>query len=166
MNTKLNNVEINPEYAGLFSYKTIEEKIEHNAHMISYRILSEVEKICDIKKIKKKDLAELVGTSRSYITQLFRGNKQVNTDIMAKFEEALQMSFEVKGKLNAESREQFVSNWLNKESVCYKKFYTKGHTWYGLPDAQEKEATSTLVSKMDKEEKQINKTHKSSKMAV
>ena len=105
MNTKLNNIQIHPEFEDLFSFQSKEEKIEHDAQMISYRFLSQVEKICEEKNIKKKDLADILGTSRSYITQLFRGNKQVNTYILAKLEDALGISFEINAKLNEDSKE-------------------------------------------------------------
>ena len=95
MNTQLKNAKINPKYQDLFTFKNEKEKIEHMSQMISFRILSEVEKVCETKGIKKKDLAELIGTSRSYITQLFRGTKKVNTDIIAKFEESLDCSFQI-----------------------------------------------------------------------
>lgn len=71
------------------------EIIEHAAQMISYRILSEVEKMCDKRKMTKKELAAAVGTSASYITQLFRGTKAVNMEIMAKFEKTLDFQFRI-----------------------------------------------------------------------
>ena len=114
MNTKLNNMKINPAFEELFSFGSKNERIEHNSQMISFRILSEVEKLCVEKKIKKKELAEMVGTSRSYITQLFRGTKQINTDIMARFEDVLNMHFEVKIKLNDEQRRL---NWEVQPSI-------------------------------------------------
>lgn len=98
MNMKLNNIVTNPAFDELFRFNNEDEKIEHDAQMISYRILSEVEKICDEKNIKKKELAQMTGTSKSYITQLFNGTKSVNTVILAKLEEALHVTFEVKLK--------------------------------------------------------------------
>ena len=94
MNTKSRNYKVTPEFDNLFSFSSEKEKIEHRAQMISYRILSEVEKICEEQNIKMKDLAKMVDTSASYITQLFRGNKQVNTGFMARIEEAMSMCFE------------------------------------------------------------------------
>jgi transcriptional regulator with XRE-family HTH domain len=73
--------------------------------MISYRVLSEVEKFCEDKKISKKDLAERVDTSLNYITELFRGTKLVDTYIMAKFEEAMDVSFEIGLKSRIELHE-------------------------------------------------------------
>jgi hypothetical protein len=94
MTTKSSNHKIEPEFEDLFSFSNKQEKLEHRAQMISYRILSEVEKLCEEQNIKMKDLAAMVDTSASYITQLFRGNKQVNTAFMAKCEEAFEMLFE------------------------------------------------------------------------
>lgn len=114
MNTKLNKIEVNPEYANLFSFDDRKDKIEHKAQMISYRILSEVERVCDAKKIKKKDLAARVGTSKSYITQLFRGAKQVNTQILARFEEALAISFEIHVKFDEDTQEEYLGKHLTQ----------------------------------------------------
>jgi transcriptional regulator with XRE-family HTH domain len=94
MYTKSKNLKVEPEFEDLFSFSSKKEKWEHRAQMISYRILSEVEKICVEQNIKMKDLAALVETSPSYITQLFRGNKQVNTAFMARCEEAFSMMFD------------------------------------------------------------------------
>lgn len=89
---------VNPEYKDLFTFKNKEDELEHKAQMISYRFLSEVEKACDRKKISRAELSEMVGTSRSYITQLFRGSKRVNMDLLAKLEDALGITFQIKGK--------------------------------------------------------------------
>lgn len=94
MNTLSSKMKINPKYQDLVSFKSKEEEIEHAAQMISFRILSEIEKYCFEREIKKKDLAEMMGTSRSYITQLFRGTKQINTVFLAKFEEAFKIKFD------------------------------------------------------------------------
>lgn len=93
-------MKLNPKYESMFSFGTKKEEIAYHSQMISYRILSVVETVCTEKNIKKKDLAALVGTSRSYITQLFRGTKQVNTLMMARLEDALGFSFEVRYKMN------------------------------------------------------------------
>ncbi|HVU96905.1 MAG TPA: helix-turn-helix transcriptional regulator [Puia sp.] len=93
MNTKSRNFKVAPEFEQLFSFSDTGEKLEHRAQMISFRILSEVEKVCEEQNIKMKDLAKMVNTSPSYITQLFRGNKQINTAFMARFEEAMNMIF-------------------------------------------------------------------------
>lgn len=80
----------------IYNFKNKKDRIEHMAAMVSYRFLSEVEKHCDRNNISRKDLAKMVSTSASYITQLFRGDRQVNTSIIARFEDALGISFTIK----------------------------------------------------------------------
>jgi transcriptional regulator with XRE-family HTH domain len=146
MTTKLNNMEINPEYGNLFSFADGKERTEHNAQMISFRILSEVEKACEEKNIKKKDLAEMVGTSRSYITQLFRGNKQVNTFILAKIEEALDLSFDIKVRFNSESHSDFIGRQLTKEVMQKKRLQGLDCIWYCLPMPQSSNMAKNILS--------------------
>lgn len=100
---KFNNIVTNPAFDELIRFKDQDEKLEHDAQMISYRILSEIEKMCDEKKIRKKDLAQMTGTSKSYITQLFNGTKAINASILAKFENALNVTLEIKLKKNEDS---------------------------------------------------------------
>lgn len=114
MNTKLNNIEVNPAYEDLFSFKSKEDKIEHDAQMISYRILSELERICEQKNISRKTLADMVGTSKSYITQLFSGSKSINTTMMARFENALDARFEVSCKLMNDDYSKSIGSQYNK----------------------------------------------------
>lgn len=112
MNMKLKNIDINPQYEELFSFNSVDEKVRHNAEMISFRILSEVDKLCEEMNINKTELAKRIKTSKSYVTQLFRGSKQVNTLLLGKLEEALDVSFEVKIKLNQDSKEEFIAKQI------------------------------------------------------
>ncbi|MDB5246423.1 MAG: helix-turn-helix domain protein [Segetibacter sp.] len=153
MNTKLNNIQVNPEFDDLFSFESKEDKTEHDARMISYRFLSEVEKICEEKNIKKKDLAEALGTSRSYITQLFRGNKQVNTYILAKLEDALDISFEINAKLNEDTKEDFLAKQLPVGFFNNKRYTANGCIMYCLKGSKQKDKTNEIVAMMKTENK-------------
>ncbi len=70
-----------------------EQEIQHRAEAVSFRIMSVVEKECDKRGLTKKELARKIGTSPSYITQLYRGSKQVNTSFMGKIEVAFGVQF-------------------------------------------------------------------------
>lgn len=129
MNTKSNNIVTNPEYEKLFSFDNEKEKNEYNAQMISYRILSEVERVCEERKLKKKDLALKIGTSKSYITQLFRGNKSINTQVMAKFEDVLDITFEIKAFLN-ESKVETIDEELYLEVFPNQRIPDNEGAWY------------------------------------
>lgn len=78
--------------------KTKAEKIEHDAGMLSLYFLSEVEKVLDERKLTKKALAKKVGTSPSYITQLFRGHKLLSMEMISKIQYALKIKFTVKAE--------------------------------------------------------------------
>ncbi len=69
---------IGPGFEDLFSFKNKEEELEHEAKMIMFRFLSELDKVFAEKPIRKKDLAAAIKTSASFITQLYQGNKLVN----------------------------------------------------------------------------------------
>ena len=78
-----------PEFENLFSFKSKKEEIEHEAKMIMFRFFSELEKINSENPIKKKELAQTLKTSASYITQLYQGDKLINLLTLAKIQEAL-----------------------------------------------------------------------------
>jgi len=67
---------------GVFQEKTFEEEVEFETSMLAMAFLSNIEKEAELKGIKRKELAEMVGTSASYITQIFRGNKTPNLKIL------------------------------------------------------------------------------------
>ena len=79
------------------------EEVEHEAAMIMFQFLSEITKVMEDKKISKKDLAKIIGTSPSYITQLFRGDKLINFKTLAKIQKGLDTKFEVKIKKKQEA---------------------------------------------------------------
>lgn len=93
---KLNSsVKIRKEFQKLFE-KSPEEQVEHRAQMLSYIFLSEAQKAMDQKDWTQRRLADEIGTSASYLTQLMRGDRLLNLKTIAKIEDALQIRFEVK----------------------------------------------------------------------
>ncbi len=151
MNTKSNNIKISAEYADLFVFANEKEKHAHNAQMISYKILSEVEKVCEERKLNKKDLALKIGTSKSYITQLFRGSKSVNTQIMAKFEDVLDITFQIEAILNEEKTE-FIGEGLNLANFLNRRFSSSEGTWYFCYNNKKKD-TNNIVENLRTENK-------------
>ncbi len=105
MTTKFrNSEEIRKAFLDLLAFKSHEEEIKHHAQMIMYRFLSEIEILCEEKKMTRKELAEKVGTSASYITQLYRGNKPLNIETIAKFQKVFDVTFEIKAKPNNKAK--------------------------------------------------------------
>jgi len=103
MSTKKSNSteEIRKEFQKLFE-KSPEEEVEHRAQMLSYIFLSEAQKGMDQKGWTQKRLADEIGTSASYLTQLFRGDRLLNFKTVAKLEHALGFRFEVNVDRSAE----------------------------------------------------------------
>ncbi len=79
----------------LFKFDSYEDEIEHETLMLSSCFLSEVQKVLDIKKMSKKELAGKIGTSASYVTQLFRGNKIINLNTIARIQKELDINFNI-----------------------------------------------------------------------
>ena len=90
MNTILNTKEQIIE-----SIKNQKGDINHETRMIMYRFLSEIEYVIEEKGLKRKDIAKMIGTSPSYITQLYRGTKILNLETIAKFQQALDAKFKI-----------------------------------------------------------------------
>ncbi len=70
--------------------------IEYETRMLTYRFLNIIDEIMEDENISKKELAEKIGTSASYITQLFRGSKILNLTTLAKFQNALNFQYKIR----------------------------------------------------------------------
>ncbi len=79
----------------LFGSQSPEERSENAAFILMFRFLSQVEKYMEEEHITKKELAAKIGTSASFVTQLFRGTKIANLTILAKIESALGVEFKI-----------------------------------------------------------------------
>ncbi len=91
---------VNPEFEDLFSFNSEKDELEHEAKMIMFRLLSSFEKMMG-HPVQKKEIAEAIGTSPSYITQLFKGDKLINMTTLAKLQKAFDFSFEIEAKKNS-----------------------------------------------------------------
>jgi transcriptional regulator with XRE-family HTH domain len=92
---------ISKEFEELFSFKDEKEELDHEAHMIMFRFLSEIEEHqASGKYLKKNELASKLGVSPSYITQLFNGDKLLNFTMLAKLQKVFNITFEIKARKN------------------------------------------------------------------
>lgn len=110
---------------------TEEEQVNLDEYMLMAKYLSEIENILIEKSLTKKAIATKIGTSPSYLTQVFRGDKPLNFKTLAKIQTVLNIHFEVhiikneiqnipKTKLNKEEKE-----WMSFGN----KFDKKEWTW-------------------------------------
>jgi len=63
--------------------------------LLMYRFLSEIDKITGERRINRKELAKLAGTSASYITQLYQGKKIINLQMLTRIKKALDIDFKI-----------------------------------------------------------------------
>ena len=77
-------------------FKELDNNFEIDAKVIASKFLNEVKDIAEVRKINRKKLAEMIGTSPSYLTQLYRGTKLMNLVTMAKLKKALDLEVEIK----------------------------------------------------------------------
>jgi len=85
--------------------------------LLMYRFLSEVEKISEERGISRKELAQMIGTSPSFVTQLFQGTKTVNLTTLAKFQKALNFNFRIEA---VESKSGNIKNIPKKDVERYR----------------------------------------------
>ncbi len=76
-------------------YKNEVNSDREDAELLSFRFISEIDKCMEAGDISKKDLAQGIGTSASYVTQLFKGDKLLNMEILSKIERALEITFKI-----------------------------------------------------------------------
>lgn len=96
MNTKTRNHDLVEKIKHTLNSISEEDKIDITASVLMLYFMAEVENIQKIKGIDRKTLANMIGTSPSYLTQIFSGNKPLNFKTLAKIQKALNIRFEVK----------------------------------------------------------------------
>lgn len=121
MSTKLSNKElqkIKKEFDDIFTFENEQDQIEVDAHTLMSKFLSEVQEVADKKGINRKELAVEIGTSASYLTQLFRGHKLMNLLTAAKLQRALDFKFDItiegKNKFSTSLDEDMIAEHIDK----------------------------------------------------
>lgn len=93
----------------IFHHNTFEEEVDFETEMLTSCFLSEIEKAAEKQGITRKELAERVGTSPSYITQIFRGNKTPNLKILTAMGLAVGRKFDVRAVISVEESRRDLS---------------------------------------------------------
>jgi len=99
MNTHNNNpdkVNINSEFEDLFTHSTSEKELEHETRMLSFRFLSEFDRLYGNKRGLRSYLAKETDNSKSYFTQLYNGDKIINLSLVAKLQKLFKVKFKIK----------------------------------------------------------------------
>ncbi|QEM08741.1 helix-turn-helix domain-containing protein [Mucilaginibacter rubeus] len=84
------------EFEDLLSFNDESEQLEHDATLLSLKFISEINELMLENGIRsKKEMANLLGKTPSFVTQLFNGDKKLNMDILAKFQKVLRTEFSI-----------------------------------------------------------------------
>ncbi len=78
----------------LLIFDTEDERIEFKAIAIQLDILAEVNNLMKQNSITRKELADKLGKSKSFVSQLFSGDKMLNLKMLAKLQEILGAKFQ------------------------------------------------------------------------
>lgn len=98
-------------FDSLFDNHKVDYDIE--AKVLASKVLSEISTITDNKNLNRKSVAELIGTSASYLTQLYRGTKLLNFITLAKLKDKLDLDFEIKVKEKEYGNSEISFNYGN-----------------------------------------------------
>lgn len=96
------NEDIEALFKALDENKTEQELIKEDAYVLQANYLSEIERLYKDKALNRKELAEKIDVTPSYLTQVFRGDKPLNFITLAKIKRALNLHFEIKASLKTE----------------------------------------------------------------
>lgn len=125
MNTKSKNpIKFKEAFDALFNGFSEEEKLKSDERLLMFRLLDIVERKREEYGWSRKELAQAVGTSASYITQLMRGDKLVNIPILAKFQKALNFEYVISEKSDyIEETKEISTPYADVAGVwCWKPF--------------------------------------------
>jgi transcriptional regulator with XRE-family HTH domain len=103
MSTPTSHKDVKKSFEDLFKPRKESVEVEHDSFMLMAAFLSEIERVQEENQISRKDLADKIGTSASYLTQVFRSKKPLNFLTLAKIKRALALKFDVKAYSSARS---------------------------------------------------------------
>lgn len=83
------------EFEDLLGFNSIEDEVDFKTDLLPLQFLGLVDQRMEELGMSKKVLAEKIGTSASFITQLFRGDRKPNWNILAKMSNTLELEFKV-----------------------------------------------------------------------
>ena len=130
---------IKEKFNSLFSSISEKDRSDIDAKVLMFRFLEIVEEERKQKNFSRKDLAESMGVSPAFVSQLFNGDKLLNLVHLAKLQRALGIEFEIKNEaIREENFKDYIPKGDGKGVWVYKPFvepdYEKMET---LPEAGE-----------------------------
>ncbi|HZL10067.1 MAG TPA: helix-turn-helix transcriptional regulator [Prolixibacteraceae bacterium] len=93
-----NDQQIMNELESLLIIGNENDKLELEAELLHLKFVGVIEDMMEQEGLSKADLAAKLSTSKSYITQLFTGDKLLNIKTLVKLQGALNFSFRIEAE--------------------------------------------------------------------
>lgn len=93
MNSKNKSAE--NDLSKLLDFKSKKDIIRLQEELLHLKFISVIEQEMNRRNITKSELAEKINTSRSYISQLFTGDKMINIKTLNKIQRAFDIAFDI-----------------------------------------------------------------------
>ncbi|WMJ72151.1 hypothetical protein RCC89_03055 [Cytophagaceae bacterium ABcell3] len=108
---------VSKEFEDIFVFNSKEEELEFDAQVLMFKFLEGVERsFANGPKFKKKYLAEALGKSTSFISQLYSGDKLINLLSLAKIQKSFNITFEVNAHVNSQDYKE-VTEQMKLKSI-------------------------------------------------
>lgn len=90
--------ELKSRFDKLMEFESMEDQLEHESKILMFKFLSLIEHEMAKSEMSKKELADLLNISASYVTQIFRGQKTINLLTLAKLQQIFGIEFRIIGQ--------------------------------------------------------------------
>ena len=101
----------------MLEFKSEREKERLEEDLLNLKFITAIEEIMEQKDVNKTDVAEILKSSRSYVSQLFSGNKMINIKTLTKIQKGLNVSFKIYAIDNKKFEFHIVNCDLNKRAT-------------------------------------------------
>jgi transcriptional regulator with XRE-family HTH domain len=125
----MKNYSIQQRLDKALKFKNQDEADQYEAEKLQLDIIAQLQEYMELNKITKADLAKKLNISKSFITQLFSGDKLLNLKILAKLQRRFNIKFTTILIDNNNSKNFFdkyiMVNHYNNNSPKHLKIYPK-----------------------------------------
>ena len=135
---------IKNEWENLFNEISHEDRVSSLADVLALQFLGLVDRKMELEKISKKELAKKIGTSASFITQLFRGDKKPSWNILAKMSIELGLEFKI-------MTDELLLEKVQEELMAYHQRWSKTQEYLKLKNQVTNPHTVMAVSYADQD---------------
>lgn len=94
MNSNIENDTLLQQLQKALKSQSVEEKLELRAIEIQLDIMAQVSTLLEERKMSRKEFADKMGKSKSFISQLFSADKMLNLKMIAQIQDIFQVKFE------------------------------------------------------------------------